>query len=87
MSVDPETSETVLLTSSVDESGRFPPVAPKTHNPKVYETTINTGNFTLPLEHYPKPILYADDLVLAKDGSIYFSDACDVPPIYTAQGM
>ena len=33
------------------------------------------------------PIRYADDLVIASDGSIYFTDACDIPSALNAAGF
>ena len=33
------------------------------------------------------PIQYADDLAIASDGSIYFTDACDIPTALNAAGF
>ena len=33
------------------------------------------------------PIKYANDLVIASDGSIYFTDSCDIPSAVNAAGF
>lgn len=33
------------------------------------------------------PIHYADDLDIASDGGVYFSDATDFPPAYSSKGF
>ena len=33
------------------------------------------------------PIKYANDLVIASDGSIYFTDSCDIPSAVNAGGF
>jgi len=33
------------------------------------------------------PILYANDLAIAEDGSVYFSDSTDIPPARNATGF
>ena len=33
------------------------------------------------------PIRYANDLVIASDGSIYFTDSCDIPAALNAAGF
>lgn len=34
-----------------------------------------------------RPIHYANDLVVASDGSVYFTDSCDIPPAINPAGF